>query len=437
GTADGSTGGNADGSVDASTGGNADGTVDGSTDNKADGSTGGNADGTVDGGTDNKADGSADGELQPAVKQLIAKIEALPNADEITDENREAATADFEEVWKAYEALFLDETVTDLDGQLGADRMAKLKALRKALLDMVNLVGEEIYAVYDGEKFWAATVDAPKTSSEPKTEIADKFTINHLYVKDATNLTMSTYPAVNNTLKTVTFADTVKTIGTDAFTDCDALTKVELPKVTSIGQSAFYDCLSLQEAIMPEVITIEREALTSCQKLTNVEMPKVTSIGAQAFYGCEKLANITLGAIPPTVNVDFGGAFGGFSPATRSLTILGNSEFATDVLATYDKADSADGITTDNLWYGWTLPTAITESVGKGTLEITRGKADPMFGEDNMVTFTATFEATAPAAAKANTPSTFALPTSVAVEFKDNTTNSLGTAEATKDTNGN
>ena len=102
-----------------------------------------------------------------------------------------------------------------------------------------------------------------------------------LYNKDKTVL--CAYPSAAGDIK---IADSVETIGEDAFTKCPKLTSVEMPSVQTIGGIAFYYCQSLTSVEMPNVETIGAAAFDNCDSLTSAEMPKVETIGDYAFENC-------------------------------------------------------------------------------------------------------------------------------------------------------
>ena len=91
---------------------------------------------------------------------------------------------------------------------------------------------------------------------------------------------------------------TVTSIGTDAFSDCSALTSITLPStLTSIGTRAFYHSALTSIEIPSSVTTIDSKAFWSCTSLTSVtfaEGSTLTSIGDDAFYACKALTSITL-----------------------------------------------------------------------------------------------------------------------------------------------
>ena len=123
--------------------------------------------------------------------------------------------------------------------------------------------------------------------------------------------------------------NTVTTLGTQAFYNCDTLVKVTIPKeiitigvisnsnydgafencdklntvifedesnLTTLGTYTFYNSTLLTNITLPEgVITIGSRAFYNCDRLTNIKLPEgVTSIGDDAFYDCDGLINITL-----------------------------------------------------------------------------------------------------------------------------------------------
>ena len=88
----------------------------------------------------------------------------------------------------------------------------------------------------------------------------------------------------------------VTAIGDYAFSDCYALTSVDMPSVTTIGYWAFYHCSALTSVSMPSVTTIGYWAFYHCSALTSVSMPSVTTIGDYAFNACEALTSVSMPA---------------------------------------------------------------------------------------------------------------------------------------------
>ena len=126
--------------------------------------------------------------------------------------------------------------------------------------------------------------------------------------------------ARRNGIKEVAFLGDVKTIGDNAFSDCNALTDISLPnnltsigkrafsgcekletidlpqQLLEIGESAFFGCRSLVSIIVPKAVkTIESLTFGRCWNLVSVTIPDgVTVIGKEAFYDCYKLETINL-----------------------------------------------------------------------------------------------------------------------------------------------
>ncbi len=136
----------------------------------------------------------------------------------------------------------------------------------------------------------------------------------------------------SSSIKTISIADSVTSVGASAFKDCSEVTSVTIPNsvtaidssafegctalgsitipnsVTSIGSAAFRNCTSLARINIPDSITvIDTETFYNCTSLTWIEIPDgVTSIMLRAFYGCTSLGSIT---IPDSVSCIMSGAF--------------------------------------------------------------------------------------------------------------------------------
>ena len=98
-------------------------------------------------------------------------------------------------------------------------------------------------------------------------------------------------------VKSVVISDGVKFIGEFAFSGCDRLTSVILPKsLTTIKSDAFNGCYSLAEITLPDKLeSIYGWAFTSCKSLTQVEIPEsVKYLGGSVFSGCTSLTSVGL-----------------------------------------------------------------------------------------------------------------------------------------------
>ena len=98
-------------------------------------------------------------------------------------------------------------------------------------------------------------------------------------------------------LTSISIPNFVTSIGTNAFSSCSALASVAIPgSVTRIGDYAFFECQNLASISIPSSVrNIGENAFESCSSLTSVNIPNsVTTIGKWAFRGCSGLTSVTL-----------------------------------------------------------------------------------------------------------------------------------------------
>lgn len=127
-----------------------------------------------------------------------------------------------------------------------------------------------------------------------------------LFNKDKSELLQ--YPPGKNS-EEYTVPESVKTIGTNAFRNCNNLITVKIPDSVSVIKSfAFAESGGLKEITIPDgVKTIGNSAFYWCRSLESVTIPDtVTSIGIDAFAACESLSSVT---IPESVISIAQGAF--------------------------------------------------------------------------------------------------------------------------------
>ena len=100
-----------------------------------------------------------------------------------------------------------------------------------------------------------------------------------------------------DSLTKVTLPDSVTEIGDSAFENCDSLTEVTLPDtVCRLKQYAFYDCDSLTTVRLSQGLTeIRNNLFEHCDALTSIIIPRlVKGIGYRAFRNCTSLTSVTL-----------------------------------------------------------------------------------------------------------------------------------------------
>ena len=88
----------------------------------------------------------------------------------------------------------------------------------------------------------------------------------------------------------------VTSIGNYAFSNCKALTEINLPdSLTSIGQYAFSNCTGLTEVVLPDNLTsMGIYAFEKCTGLTKVNIPAGLTSGTYAFSECVNLKDVEI-----------------------------------------------------------------------------------------------------------------------------------------------
>ena len=85
-----------------------------------------------------------------------------------------------------------------------------------------------------------------------------------------------------------------KTIGTNAFSNCDNLTEVHAPATTNIESGAFQNSRKITTANFPLVEYINSNTFHSCSGLVSVNLPNARTIAGYAFYSCTSLRILDL-----------------------------------------------------------------------------------------------------------------------------------------------
>ena len=159
-----------------------------------------------------------------------------------------------------------------------------------------------------------------------------------------------------NNITSITFPNSITTIGVSAFMYCHALTSVEIPEhVTIIPDMAFASCESLRQVILPEGITlidnsafngcyglvsinlpntveiIEDWAFANCENLSYVKMPQqLKRVGQGAFGSCPSLAYVDIPDLSSWAMVDFYNYFA--NPLYYAHKLIVNGEEITDLV---------------------------------------------------------------------------------------------------------
>ena len=143
--------------------------------------------------------------------------------------------------------------------------------------------------------------------------------------------------------------DTVKTIGAQAFCECNRLRTIKLPKdLKYVETKLFFNCNDLKTVEIPwGVVEIKESVFEGCSSLTDINIPNtVTSIGNSVFYDCRALASID---VPDNVTNIGGYAFYGCTSISsfkipNALVIIG--EFAFSNCKNLKSIEIPNGVTT-------------------------------------------------------------------------------------------
>ena len=114
-----------------------------------------------------------------------------------------------------------------------------------------------------------------------------------------------------------------RTIGAQAFEDCDNLIRLTLPKksLNVIGACALKSCVSLQEIEIPDsVVKIGHSAFGHNYALSRVKLPKnLKRIEGQTFFQCASLKSICIPA-----SVKYIGSMAFVLSSLKEITFLGH-----------------------------------------------------------------------------------------------------------------
>ena len=94
-------------------------------------------------------------------------------------------------------------------------------------------------------------------------------------------------------LETVSFPESVKTIGSEAFTGCKVLSGINLSNIETIGDYAFRNCIGLTGTITgPKVKSIGEYAFSECANVETISFPEAEIICGNAFENMSKLTSV-------------------------------------------------------------------------------------------------------------------------------------------------
>lgn len=96
--------------------------------------------------------------------------------------------------------------------------------------------------------------------------------------------------------KEIQIPDSVETIGTSAFQNCQDLERIALPSaLQTLSDVTFYNCTALSEVTFPASLkTIESSAFGGCRNLSKVKLPaSLKAIQSSVFHRCSDLKTVS------------------------------------------------------------------------------------------------------------------------------------------------
>lgn len=247
-----------------------------------------------------------------SIQEILARIAALPDAEEYLAEEPDVEREEAYEKWMtdlyayAEEALDIWETY----GTLTEEQQARIPETETAKLMAWVELAEQVL-----ENSMVMAV-AEETCGNLTWTIDDAGTVTVSGTGDMTSLPWKDSPLSSPW----NWTHTRQTV-----TKC-----VIQPGVTSIADKAFDTCANLSQVIIPDSVTkIGASAFNGCRnKLKTVTIPSsVREIGKEAFYGCNQLATVKFEHTDPATIPSLGsGCFGWtvfyqLSPETTGIKI--------------------------------------------------------------------------------------------------------------------
>ena len=211
----------------------------------------------------------------------------------------------------------------ELDGCYESITVEVTEAYRPTL-DERGMADGVQYLIQNQEAILLRAEDAEGFFSVPDTVITDG--------KEYPVTKINDHAFVSSWITGIAIPDSVRSIGDEAFSGCQALEWVEMPEnLEYLGAFAFYNCESLVSAEIPAGIKeLKNSVFRNCKSLKFVYLPSsLEVIEKQAFSGCQSLSDLQF---PQKLRVIEEEAFlscKSFSTiAVENLQMLGNRAFA-------------------------------------------------------------------------------------------------------------
>lgn len=141
----------------------------------------------------------------------------------------------------------------------------------------------------------------------------------------------SPFNSFRSTLQTLVLGENIESLPDYAFYNYDVLSSLSLPNtLVSIGSNAFTDCDNLLSLDTRNVVSVGDSAFANCDRLVQVNVgDSARSIGNGVFGGCFRMSSVSIGKSVETIGDNaFNGCVRLVSPALpETLTSIGTSAF--------------------------------------------------------------------------------------------------------------
>ncbi len=159
----------------------------------------------------------------------------------------------------------------------------------------------------------------------------------------------------------ITLPQSIKSLGSEIFYDCKALSGIDIPtSITQLPSYCFYNCISLTNIILPNSIKIiNADCFYGCEKLSKIDLPEsITAIKSEAF----KYSGLTEISIPDAVTEIWSYTFEGCNNLKEIIlpANLENIEYGAFTRVQFE-GDSASYVTYD-IYLRSTTPPTLSDS---------------------------------------------------------------------------
>lgn len=242
--------------------------------------------------------------------------------------------------------VYIPKTITSMDSSALFDNYAE-----KFIVDGENpsYSSDEQGVLYSKDKTILYRI--PQFSKIEKYDIPDGVTTIASYACNACN-----------SLKKITFPNTLKAVGSQAFTYTQNIKKIELPdSVSYLSSNAFIYCVGLEELkISASLETIENSAFSECYSLKKVIIPEgVKKINRYAFENDQMLEEVYLPASLTEIEI---GVFGNCLPL-KDICYAGSEEDWKNVIVDTNSYDDYRETIVDKVNVHYNVPVNTYENV--------------------------------------------------------------------------